>query len=213
MREKISEGYNIQSSDTATCPRLSDVISMSHPLQDGIWVCHCHTDIDSWSRRMRVKISKEGLYQGSDTATCLRLSDVISLSHPLQDCIWDCHCHTDTDSWSRWMRLTISKRCLIRGSDTATSLMLSVAISLLQTLWDCCAWHRHTATASGTEIAEKKFGKGAKWEPQTQPQHLWCSDVISLLTLFVTVLEADTDTLPLPPWTEIAMKHFQKGMK
>ena len=71
---------------------------------------------------MRKNFSKGCLIQGSDTATCLRLSDVISLSLPLQDCIWECHCHTDTDSKSRWRRVKISKGCLVLGSDTATCL-------------------------------------------------------------------------------------------
>ena len=66
------------------------------------------------------KISKQCLNQGSDTATCLRLSDVISLSQPPCDCIWDCHCHTDTYSWSRRTRVKITKQWLNQGSDTAT---------------------------------------------------------------------------------------------
>ena len=73
--------------------------------------------IEVWAKN-----SKEYLNQGSDRATHHRLSDVISLSHPLQDCIWECHCHTDTDSKSRWRRVKISKGCLVLGSDTATCL-------------------------------------------------------------------------------------------
>ena len=177
-REKIWKGCKMGASNTATASLTLWCYIPVDPLCDCVRGRHRHSATASLNRNSNETFSKGYEMGGSDTATCLMLSDVISMLHPLWECVWGRHWHTATASWSRNRRGKLFNRAWNEGSNTATCLLLSDVISLLHPLWDR---HWHTVTASRNRNSQKEISIWYQVHGSDIATYLILSDIISIL--------------------------------